>query len=134
MRNVGVSSNSQMDMRTAGSRLLNQTSGGKTDFRKADASVGIVTNRANNRAHMDDHVTWTVLNGTPTASRIHPHASPPSSLGEARGVARVVVRMADEDVIVVVAMVEATAAHSKAIAIHAVSLGTGLHIVPTPLK
>ena len=120
-----------MEMRTAGSRLLNQTSGGTTASRKADASVGIVTNR---ETHMDDHVTWTVLNDTPTASRIHPHASPPSSLGEARGVARVVVRMADEDVIVVVAMVEATAAHSKAIAIHAVSLGTGLHNVPTPLK
>ena len=115
-------------------RRLNPSNDVKATSRDPDANAETATNRANNHAHVDDRVTGTVPNGTPTVSKTHRHASPPSSLGEAGGVARVVVRMADEDVIVVVAMVEATAAHSKAIAIHAVSLGTGLHNVPTPLK
>lgn len=90
--------------------------------------------RANDHARTDDSVTGIVLSGTPTVCRIHPHASHPRSLGEAGGMAEVGVDLADEGVDVAVVVEEPTTAHSKATAIHAVSLGTGLHNVPTPLK
>ena len=98
------------------------------------ANVEIAMIRANDHARTDDSVTGIVLSGTPTVSRIHPHASHPSSLGEAGGVAEVEVDLADEGVDVAVVVEEPTTAHSKAIATHAVSLGTGLHNVPTPFK
>lgn len=98
------------------------------------ANVEIAMIRANDHARTDDSVTGIVLSGTPTVSRIHPHASHPRSLGEAGGMAEVEVDLADEGVDVAVVVEEPTTAHSKATAIHAVSLGTGLHNVPTPLK
>lgn len=98
------------------------------------ANVEIAMIRANDHARTDDSVTGIVLSGTPTVCRIHPHASHPRSLGEAGGMAEVGVDLADEGVDVAVVVEEPTTAHSKATAIHAVSLGTGLHNVPTPLK
>ena len=90
--------------------------------------------RANDHARTDDSVTGIVLSGTPTVCRIHPHASHPRSLGEVGGMAEVEVDLADEGVDVAVVVEEPTTAHSKATAIHAASLGTGQHNVPTPLK
>ena len=113
-KNVGVSSNNPTDKETAVIRRLNPMSDVKATSRDPDANAETATNRANNHAHVDDRVTGTVPNGTPTVSKTHRHASPPSSLGEAGGVAEVEVDMADEGVAKAVVVAEATAAHSRA--------------------
>jgi hypothetical protein len=115
-------------------RRLNPSNDVKATSRDPDANAETATNRANNHAHVDDRVTGTVPNGTPTVSKTHRHASPPSSLGEAGGVAEVEVDMADEGVAVAVVVVEATAAHSRATVIPADNLGTGLRNAPTLLR
>ena len=115
-------------------RRLNPSSDVKATSRDPDANAETATNRANNHAHVDDRVTGTGPNGTPTVSKTHRHASPPSSLGEAGGVAEVEVDMADEGVAEAVVVAEATAAHSRATVILAANQDTRLHNAPTLLK